>query len=202
MLYLGLDLGKLRDFTALAIVEPLPYDELAVRYLERAPLGTPYLRVVQRVTDLSRDPILNGRCHLVMDGSGVGNPIEEALRTAQGGWRGLTAVTITAGDRARQSTGTYGIGDRWNVPRRDLLSGLQILLEKGKLKIAAEMPETRALVRELIRLRRPSSRRGPQGLTDPDTDGREEHDDLVMAVALACWQASRTKIGLGMNRLI
>ena len=148
MFYLGLDLGKLRDYTALAIAEPLPYEEIGIRYLERAPLGTPYMRVVQRVTELSRDPALNGRCHLVMDGSGVGNPVEEALRNAQAsGWRGMTAVTITSGDRARQSSDGYGVGDRWNVPRRDLLSGLQILLEKGTLRIAAEMPETRALVR-------------------------------------------------------
>ena len=201
MIYLGLDLGKLRDFTALALVETMPYDELAVRYLERAPLGTPYLRVVQRVVELTHHPALNGRCHLTLDGSGVGNPVEEALRSAQGGWRGMTAVTITGGNQARPSSGSYGIGERWNVPRRDLLSNIQVLLEKGKLKIAAEMPETRALVRELIRLRRPASRH-PPGLSDPDSDGRQEHDDLVMAVALACWQASRSKVGLGMNRII
>ena len=200
MIYLGLDLGKQRDFTALAIVDQLPYNELGVRYLERAPLGTPYLRVVERVTSLSRHPILNGQCHLTVDGSGVGAPVEEALRKAQGGWRALTAVTITAGNHARPaSSSSYsGIGDRWNVPRRDLLSGLQILLEKGSLKIAAALPETRALVRELIRLRRnPTS---PQP-ADPAGE-REEHDDLVIALALACWQATRTKNGLGLNRIL
>ena len=195
MIYIGLDLGKMRDFTALAMVETDGNNNgnsLAVRYLERAPLGTPYTRVVERVSSLTRHPTLNGCCHLTIDGSGVGSPVEEALRSADGGWRAMTAITITAGNQARQASG-YGIGERWNVPRRDLLSNVQVLLENGKLKIAAKMPETRALVRELIRLRRPAS---------SSTEDREEHDDLVMAVALACWQASRPKNGLSLNRII
>ena len=204
MIYIGLDLGKMRDYTAIAILDELPHNEWGVRYLERAPLGTPYLRVVQRVTELTNHPTLAGRCHLTMDASGVGNPVEEALRAARGGWRAMTAVTITGGDKARQASGYGGIGERWNVPRRDLLSNIQVLLEKGNLKISAEMPETRALVRELIRLRR--SPKSPQNQSDPDNSAggssRQEHDDLVMAVALACWQATRPKIGLGMNRIL
>ena len=207
MIYLGLDLGKLRDFTALAAVEDVPqYGELAVRYLERVALGTPYVRVVERVAEVSRHAAMNGRCHLVVDGTGVGSPVEEMLRAAaeRGGWRGMTAVSITGGDKARQATG-YGVGERWNVPRRDLLSGLQVLLEKGKLKIAAKMPESRALVRELIRMRSglPGVAAGRlEAGSDPDGGGQAEHDDLVMAVALACWQAGRTKVGLGMNRVV
>ena len=175
MIYLGLDLGKLRDFTAWAAVEENRYGELEVRYLERT-------------AAMSRHAAMNGRCHLVMDGSGVGNPVEESLRAAQGGWRGLTAVSITGGDRARQASG-YGVGERWNVPRRDLLSGVQVLLEKGKLKIAEGLPETRALVRELVRMR-------------IGEGSSAEHDDLVMAVALGCWQAGRAKVGLGLRRVI
>jgi len=190
MIYLGLDLGKLRDFTAWAAVEENGYGELEVRHLERAALGTPYVRVVERTAEMSRHPAMNGRCHLVMDGSGVGNPVEEALRAARGGWRGMTAVSITGGDRARQASG-YGVGERWNVPRRDLLSGVQVLLERGKLKIAERMPETRALVRELVRMR-----------TGGASGGDAEHDDLVMAVALGCWQAGRAKVGLGLQRVI
>ena len=42
MFYLGLDLGKKRDFTALVIVERTSdyYGGLAVRYAERMALGT------------------------------------------------------------------------------------------------------------------------------------------------------------------
>jgi len=55
MFYLGLDLGQRVDHTALAVVERLerarPYGEaeyegLAVRHVERLPLGVPYPKVV------------------------------------------------------------------------------------------------------------------------------------------------------------
>ena len=109
MFYLGLDLGKKRDFTALVIVERTSdyYGGLlAVRYAERMALGTPYTQVVQRVAAMSRGHReLNGFCHLTVDATGVGVAVEEELRAAKGGWRGITAVTITGGDRARQASG-------------------------------------------------------------------------------------------------
>ena len=192
MFYVGLDLGKLKDCSAWAVVERDNWGVLCVRHLERAALGTPYLVVVKRVADLTLHPELNGRCHLTVDATGVGIPVIESLRAAQGGWRGMTGVTITAGDRARQTSG-FGIGDHWNVPRHELLSRLQVLLEKGELRIAKAMKETRTLVRELIAMRV----RGPGGV-----DLGKEHDDLVMAVALDCWQASRATIGFGTQRVI
>ena len=191
MFYLGLDLGKMRDFTALAVVERTPQRELVVRYLERAPLGTPYTRVVQRVAELTRHRNLNGLCHLTVDATGVGVPVVEALRGAQLGCRGITAVTITGGDQARQASGS-GIGEHWNGPRTELLSGVQLLLERGELKIVKQMRESGALVRELIRMRMRTA-------DYPDSGG--EHDDLVLAVALACWQALRPQIGMGTQRL-
>ena len=184
----------MRDFTALAVVERTPQRELNVVYLERAPLGTPYTRVVQRVAELTRHPNLNGRYHLTVDATGVGVPVVEALRAAQLGTRGITAITITGGDRARQASG-FGLGEHWNVPRTDLLSAVQLRLERGTLKIAKDMRESRTLVRELIRMR-------TRGAIDrADSDGAE-HDDLVLAVAMDCWQASRPEIGMGTQRLI
>lgn len=65
------------------------------------------------------------------------------------------------------------------MPRADLLSEMQVLLEKGQLKIAKGLREAGALVRELWGCVLPSS---------------SEHDDLALAVALACWQAGRASI--------
>ena len=45
--------------------------ELVVRYVERAPVGTPYTRVVTRMQELTRHRALAERCHLTgCDGSG------------------------------------------------------------------------------------------------------------------------------------
>lgn len=221
MFYLGLDLGKLRDFSALAIVEreepaavrfgwspvaeayggpPQAAAVLRVRHLERAALGTPYTRVVARVAELTRHPRLHGSSHLTVDSTGVGVPVVESLRAAQLGCRGMTAVTITGGERARQAASGFGVGvgEHWHVPRADLLGGLRMLLEKGELKIAKAMRESGTLIRELLSMR--SSAASSSSSSVENLHG--EHDDLVLAVALACWQASRAKNAMGTQRLI
>ena len=83
MYFLGLDLGQKRDPAALAVVEKTPELKLMVRYVERAPLGTPYPRVVSRVRDILRDGELRGQCSLAVDGTGVGAPVVEMLRGAE-----------------------------------------------------------------------------------------------------------------------
>ena len=191
MFYMGLDLGKLRDFTALALIERVEGGDriCQVRYLERAPLGTPYTRVVERVAELTRHRALQGQCYLTVDATGVGLPVVEQLRAAKmGALRGITAVTITGGERARQQSKAGGPGECWTVPRADLLGGMQVLLEKGELKIAKGLREAGALVRELVGMR--------TGLVG--TSSSSEHDDLALAVALACWQAGRGSKQAGM----
>ena len=201
MFYLGLDLGKKQDFSALAVVERTQHRELVVRYLERAPLGTPYTKVVQRVAELTRHPNLNGRCHLTVDATGLGVPVVELLSAAQMGTRAITAVTITGGNRARQASG-FGLGEHWNVPKVDLIGGLQVALERGELKIVKAMRESGTLVRELIRMR---TRRRKAAAEDGDGgawfDSGTEHDDLVLGVSLGCWQAGRPLNGMGTQRL-
>ena len=73
------------------------------------------------------------------------------------------------------------------MPRRDLLMGLGVLLESGELKIARRLTEAGGLKTELIRMRA----NGNGG----------EHDDLAMALALACWRARRVRNGFGAQRL-
>jgi hypothetical protein len=188
MYYIGLDLGQKHDFTAIAIVErpdhriawmPPPAG-LTVRHLERMPLGTPYPRVVERVCAIVRNPKLGGDCRLVVDSTGIGVPVVDLLRAAGLSGR-LTAVTITGGESAR------GNGEVWSVPRKDLLAGLEVLLDASEIQISRTLSETATLVKELTSLR-----------TSGHSTG---HDDLVLAVALACWRARWKTIGFGTQRL-
>ena len=199
MFYLGLDLGQRRDYTALAIVERIeqrlawmasPPTPLGVRYLERMALGTPYPDVVSRVCEILRDPRMAGQSHLVVDSTGVGAPVMDLLRRA-GLLANLTAVIITGGDHAHFS------GDQWHVPKRELLATLEIALECGDLKISRRLREAERLVKEFESMR-----------LDPRTNGRwkmeaegNAHDDLVLALSLACWKAKRPRNGFGTNRL-
>ena len=155
MFFIGLDLGKAQDFSAVAVVEreerQLSFlaptlQSMRVRHLERMPLGTPYINVVNRVREIMQHRELAAQSRLVVDATGVGAPVVEMLRAARLPCR-LTSVTITGGEHA------HGCGEEWHVPKKDLMTGLLVLLEDGRLKINRELGEAAALVRELMNIR-------------------------------------------------
>ncbi len=190
MFSIGVDLGQKHDYTAIAVVEkenaqlincPRVYAaqepraaNLLVRRVQRVPLGTPYPRVAEYIRALTHQPPMAGHCALAIDATGVGAPVVDMLR-APGLGCSLTAVTITGGKRESPG-GSMSI----NVPRRDLIAGVQLALEKGELKISRRIPELGSLLRELIDM--------------PLDNSGGDHDDLVMALALACWRARRKNI--------
>jgi LmbE family N-acetylglucosaminyl deacetylase len=89
----------------------------------------------------------------------------------------VMAVTMTGGGREHGGS----------VPKRDLLAGVSVLLEKGQLRIG-RVREAARLGRELVAMRM-----GKDG---------GEHDDLVIALALACWRARGRRVnGEGTRRI-
>ena len=201
--FVGLDLGQARDYTALAVLERRPIDDGRMtideshldtnnrhssinnrqsyhcRHLERLPLGTLYPQVVERVQVLLSTPPLCDGCTLCVDATGVGKPVVDMLIQA-----GLPvcAVTITGGDTVSHA----GAGDHWRVPKRELVSTLQVLLQSERLKFAQSLPLAHTLVQELLTFQ--------VKLTMPANEifgtWREgAHDDLVLALALAAWKA-------------
>ena len=91
-------------------------------------------------------------------------------------------VTITAGGRETCEDGN------WRVPKRDLIQGLLVLFQRGVLQICGHLPEAETLIDELGGMRIKISAEGH----DSYAAGREsEHDDLVIAAALACWHGGR-----------
>jgi len=200
-LYFGLDLGRRQDPAALAVVERLheptgarnpatwePVLELVlvVRHVEVFQLGTPYTRLVGRVARLLREPrtlegyelraghLLRPHQTLVMDATGVGDPIVELFQAERLAVR-LHPVSITAGGRAHDDP--HG-GEL--VPRRDLLSNLRIQMERALLVVPRDVHGQDELVAELLRATEPAG---------------GAHDDRVMALALAAWQATRGLAG-------
>ena len=188
---MGLDVGQSSDFTALAVVERVeltgPWDAvmyahkrmagMRLRYLERVALGTPYPEVVERVGRVVRSGELRGQCNVAVDATGVGRPIVDLLRAGDLGCWILPAV-VTGGHSESQSGGYY------HVPKKDLMVGLQVLLQRGGLRIATGMAFGEKLVEEMSQMRVRQTARGHEQFGA----WREgEHDDLVFAVALGYW---------------
>jgi hypothetical protein len=184
----GLDLGQATDFTALAVLErpkPPPNPIYNLRHLQRFTLGTPYTTIVPAVSQLVQSRPLAGNVSLVVDQTGVGRAVVDMLRQSAGCH--VVPITITAG----QTINTPEDGSM-NVPKKELVTCLQLLFQDRRLQIAKSLPDAKLLVREL------SNFRVKITAAANETFGawREgQHDDLVLAVALAGWFAERRCYG-------
>jgi hypothetical protein len=184
----GLDLGQTQDFTALAVLERQPLSagtaatakaDFALRHLQRFPLGTPYPAIISAVTTMRKTGPLNGAA-LIVDQTGVGRAVVDVLRQAVGG---VVPVTITGGHAVtRAEDGSF------HVPKRELVTGLQVVLQSQRLQIARGLAEAATLVHELqqFQVKITASAHETFGVWRAG-----QHDDLVLAVALACWWAER-----------
>jgi len=201
--FVGLDLGQSNDYTALAVVEKVEGDlgggdpDLHLRHLERYPLRTPYPEMVSQVAALVEDPQLR-RTHfdarlgrrvldepdLLVDATGVGRPVVDLFKE-----RGLRykAITITGGNKVTAASGGYG------VPKRDLIGALEVPFHSGRLKVAAGLTLWETLRSELQTFRRKVSL--TTGMDTYEHWRESDHDDLVLAAALACWGAERKPQG-------
>jgi hypothetical protein len=178
---LGLDLGQTKDYTALVILERHGEGAQAVfhaRHLQRYALGTPYPAIVAAVADmLKQAPLSSGTPRLAVDETGVGAPVVDLFRQARLN-AALHPIHITGG-----ATVNYDRGVEY-VPKRNLVSVVQVALQTDKLKVASALPEAQTLARELQNFQ--------VKITDAanDTYGawrENSHDDLVLAVALALY---------------
>ena len=198
---LGLDLGQVRDHSAIVVVERViaTADDGAeacmriqgpvyrVRYVERFPLGTTYPDIVTAVEELLDDRPLRGRTRLVVDGTGVGVPVIDMFQERG---RPLLPIMITGGDAISYQ------GRIVRVPKRDVVSVLQVLFQSQRLRIAAEITERDLLIAELINF----SARITTNAHDTYEAWREgQHDDLVLALGLACWSFERANNSRAIN---
>jgi hypothetical protein len=175
--FIGLDLGQKRDYTAVAIVERDSIS-LNLRHLERLKLNTSYTVVVDRVQELMRMTVAYGPVTLIVDATGVGLAVFDELRS-----RGLkpVGVTITSGRSVSEADGLV------RVPKRDLVVTLVTLVETGRLKIATGLPNSADLIDELLGFKRRINQRTRRETYQAGTGAA--HDDIVVAVALACFRA-------------
>jgi hypothetical protein len=181
--FAGLDLGQAHDSTAIALLAREVVrgrTGYALRHLQRWPPGTPYPRVAEDVGRLLRTPGLRP-CRLVVDQTAVGRAVAGLFRPID--TASTRQVLISTGHAV-----TQGEDGCTHVPKKELVSVLQVLLQMQRLKVVAGLPLAEELFRDMAAFRANVRVAG----SNEEVNWRErEHDDLVLAVALAAWEGER-----------
>jgi hypothetical protein len=182
---MGLDLGQTGDPTGFAVLEwpatddPKPEAEYHLRHLHRFTPGTSYQAIIESVAERTVAPPLKGS-PIVVDVTAVGRQIVDRL------YKSLTRVVPIVIGAGHTPQWVEWIGQM--VPKKELVTGLQLALQSRRLKVAPDLPDTDLLTRELSNFRL-------QRVSINETDAAEwrvnRNDDLVFAVALACWHADQ-----------
>jgi hypothetical protein len=183
------------------------YPPLQVRYLVRYELGTPYPVIVDKVKALTERLIRPCKerkryyqAALLADATGVGRAVVDTFNERDC-WP--IPVTIHGGSEVKRELGrgTRIVGDRYNkrqeafrVPKKDLVSAVQVALQNGRLKFSSGLPLLPTLKEELRNFR---MKQDPKTAHESFEHWRErDHDDMVLAIAMACWYISYLSAGL------
>ena len=202
MIYFGLDLGQAQDYTALTAVEKkliptnIVHDYLEVmkdvkvdggnkeyhlRHVERFALGTTYPEIVTKLMDRITAVNLGEQYMVIVDATGVGRPVVDLMRKNN---IRCTPVSFTGGEHEAFDPDFGG----WRVPKRILVSNLQVLFQNQQLRMATNLPHIEVLTKELLNLKVKIT----QARNETYEAWREgEHDDLVFSLAMAAWYAVR-----------
>ena len=186
----GVDLGQSQDYTAIAIVERVrtagfdpetlreqePVISYRLAYLDRRPLGTRYPAIVAGVLALLDRAPLSRETPLVVDRTGVGRPVTDMFAEA-----GVEpeAITIHGGDAVTSEHRHH------RVPKRDLVTTLLKLYQTGRFEPVEGLALFPAFVNELVNFKVKINI--ATGNDSYEAWRESVHDDLVLAVALACW---------------
>jgi hypothetical protein len=157
-----------------------------IMHVERRPLDEPYTSMVRYVAQLmTRPPLTIGGVppEAIFDVTGVGQGVADIAREA-----GIAPrlVSITSGTRATLARGY------WRVPKADLVTAVMIAMQGARVKLAeGGSADGATLVRELQNFRVVTTAAGNDSYGAADDWRQANHDDLVLALAIAVWWGSR-----------
>ncbi len=192
---IGVSLGIGIQPTAIAVVEQIidsggnwlaKTRALELRHLERLPAQTSYPDTVERVATLLSSPEIDegegcGEASVVLDVTGSGRAILELFKRSN--IRVVTVSIVGAGVREEQVE-----FDDWRLPKVELVGTLRVAYETERLRMAKSLELVPDLLNELREFKMRPPRIDPN---DPESWRENEFDDLIFAVGLAAWRASR-----------
>ncbi len=191
----GASLGTGMQPTAIAVIEQevlkgsrwLPETgALRLKYLDRVPLEASYPEIVTRISTLLEAPEIKdgetcGTPDVILDVTGSGKAIIELFKRAE--IKAVLVKIVGAGAEEDEHE-----ANDWRVPKVELVGALRVVYEAERLKMAKGLDLVKTLVRELGEFKMRPPRIDPK---DPESWREGQFDDLVFAVALAVWRASR-----------
>lgn len=203
--YVGLDLGQANDYTAISIIElevgyhgwdgfnhwsdfirePEEFN-YNITWLQRFKRGTSYPNQIRQTKQLidriptagkGRGDYGKAEIYLAVDYTGVGRAPFDLLVEA-----GLkpVAITITGGQEVNKAENGY------NVPKRDLITNIQVLQQQRRLQLVPGLPDGEILAKEMANFKYKINLNGHDTY---DAWREKDHDDLVLSVACAAWLA-------------
>lgn len=193
MYFLGVDLGSQSDNTAIALLErvetmkakPNAYGKLEaestdsiykMHHLELVPLGTSYMRIVDRIAAIISDRRVSGNIFTIVDATGVGLPVVQMMR--QKGIAPLVPISIHGGMAVNFKD------DGYSVPKRDLVMALTLVLQSRRLRVPDDIDHREKLIEQM------QSFKIKQTSQNQDTwEAMQDkiHDDITLALSYAVW---------------
>lgn len=190
MMLFGIDPGKKQDPTAIVVTQlrddgrdQASYEVLAVSRLRLRTSYTELPPIINNLINHDRFYGDSGDRYVVVDASGVGEPVTDMLRFSlkvQRGFARLIPIVITAGDTVTETDHGY------NVPKSHLITTAQAVLGQERIKIgegAAAAPlldELATFQTEQLTFRQRLFGARPGA-----------HDDLVLALSYTLWYGEK-----------
>jgi len=178
--YIGLDCGQAKDYSAVSILRRQG-SRYEVVHLERLPLDQPYPAQIEYLFQLMhRKPLDKANVVLAIDYTGVGRPVVDLAKD-----RGLNpiGIAISGGNTVSWSEDK----SKASVPKRDLISTMQIFAQSDRLKVASGLEHGPVLAQELQDFKVKIDSRTAHDSYGSWREG--SHDDLILATAIGLWTA-------------
>jgi len=157
--YAGIDLGKLNDHSVIAVISH-DGNLLKLIHLHEFPLSTPYSHVIGYIANANKRMQFE---KLLIDQTGVGEPIQEELRNQD--LQNIEGITFTT------------------QTKEALLTNLKLTMEQNRLKL----PYNRCLIEQINQQQYEYTKTGHLTFTHP----QGTHDDQLWALSLAVYAAQR-----------
>ena len=174
----GLSRGLANDYTTLAVVATFGEYEINKRYnlrlLERFK-GISSEKLVEQVMAFINKKPLKENTSIAVDVAGFGKTLVDTFAKTK---LQYVMVSVTEADAVISEEVNH------RVSKKELISNLQFLFISERLRVKQDLPLSNIFIKELLGYRLKNT---SQDHENQRVSKERNHDDLVFALALACW---------------